>query len=316
MNTRSMPAPGSSTKDASDAAADTTSLHTATSRSNETIVAEDQSMFFLEMHPLAPISVVLLHGLFSSHLEWKHVWTKLPEYHLLIPDLPCHSKSRRLRKKQDFSLSLCADLVARMIRKHAHDGRAHVVGLSIGGFVAMELVRRHPDVVKDAFVLGAWPVKRKLLSIVQHPRLVYAGLWSMLHTGGLFLLRVSGYTGERQDAEMLKEIKRNGSSRLAKAAFSDVLEWQDAELVEVGKQDMRICMVGAGKEEDVKSACDAAKVLKQQSRGGEGGDTRAYFIRDAIHTWNVQSPAVFAKGIQCWIERQNLPKEYEEMPIL
>lgn len=290
------------------------SLQTIVSGSNETL-QEDQSMFFLEMNPFAPVSVVLLHVLFSCHLEWKHVWPKLPEYHLLIPDLPCHSNSRHICQRQDFSISLCADLVAQLIREHAHDGRAHIVGLSTGGYVAMDLIRRHPDVVRGAMISGAWSLKGKQLFMTQHPRLLYAGLWSILRSPGSAFFKVSGYSGEYQNTELLNEIKRNGSSRLAKSGCGDTAGFRDDSLVEVGKQDIRICMVAGGKQDDPNGVRDAAKLLKEQSRGGAGTQTLAYNVRDAIHAWNLQFPLVFAKGIQCWIERQNMPKEYENMPI-
>ena len=271
-------------------------------------------MFFLEMNPWAPVSVVLLHVLFSCHLEWRQIWPKLAEYHLLIPDLPCHSKSRRVCKKQDFSASLCADHVAKMIREHAHDGRAHVVGLSTGGYVAIDLLRRYPEVVRSAMISGAWPLRGKKLTIAQHPRLVYAGIWSVTHAPGSLLFRISGVDADQQDPDLLKEIKRNGSSRLARAGMRQSRDCQDDSLVEVGKHDIRICMVGGAKQDGIDDLCNAAKLLKEYSQGGEGSHTCAYMVRDAIHAWNVQLPSVFAKGIQCWIERQNMPKEFEIVP--
>lgn len=42
---------------------DATSLHTIMTGSNETIISANKSMFFLEMNPFAPVSVVLLHML-------------------------------------------------------------------------------------------------------------------------------------------------------------------------------------------------------------------------------------------------------------
>lgn len=42
---------------------DTASLQTIMTGSNETMISANKSMFFLEMNPFAPISVVLLHML-------------------------------------------------------------------------------------------------------------------------------------------------------------------------------------------------------------------------------------------------------------
>lgn len=94
--------------------------------------------------------------MFSNHLEWEHVATHLTGYHLIVPDLTQHSRSKHI---QPLSFEHASDKVASLMAKHAHGGRAHMVGLSLGGFVTMEIVRRHPDIVHSAFVTGTTPIK-------------------------------------------------------------------------------------------------------------------------------------------------------------
>ncbi|KAI3394896.1 hypothetical protein diail_2131 [Diaporthe ilicicola] len=315
-------------------AIDSTSLHTVMTGSSETMISAKRPMFFLEMNPFAPVSVVLLHMLccspglssciaacypleilVSSHLEWKHIWPKLAEYHLLIPDLPCHSKSRNMCKKEEYSVGLCADVVAEMIRDHAHDKRAHLIGVGTGGFIALDIVRRHPEVVTSAFVSGTWPQKGMRLTITKHPKLLYAGLWSILHSPGSLFFKMSGYSGEYHNEELLSAIKRNGSSCLSEAGCAYAGEWQEGQFVETGLADKRLCMIAGGKQDDPDGVREAAKLLKSQSNGGEGSATCAYQVREAILAWNLQFPPLFAKAIQCWIERLPMPDEFEGMPL-
>ncbi|KAK2600399.1 hypothetical protein N8I77_009936 [Diaporthe amygdali] len=269
------------------------SLHTVMTGSNETIISANKSMFFLEMNPFAPVSVVLLHMLY----------------------LPCHSKSRNVCKKEEYSVGLCADLVAEMIREHAHDRRAHVVGVGTSGFIALDIVRRHPDVVTSGFISGAWPQKGMRLTVTNHPRLLYAGLWSILHSPGSLFFKMSGYSGEYHNDELLNAIKRNGSSRLAEAGCSYAKEWQEVQFAETGVADKRLCMIAGGKQDDPEGVRQAAKLLKSQSSGGQGSTTCAYQVREAILAWNLQFPPLFAKAIQCWIEHLPMPDEFEDMPI-
>ncbi|MFW6600128.1 alpha/beta fold hydrolase [Propionibacteriaceae bacterium Y2011] len=42
-----------------------------------------------------------------------------------------------------------------LIRTRSTDGRAHVVGLSLGGLVAVQLIHRHPDLVRTCTISGA-----------------------------------------------------------------------------------------------------------------------------------------------------------------
>lgn len=52
-----------STMSTQDQDTEAASLHTIMTGSNETIISANKSMFFLEMNPFAPVSVVLLHML-------------------------------------------------------------------------------------------------------------------------------------------------------------------------------------------------------------------------------------------------------------
>ncbi len=47
-----------------------------------------------------------------------------------------------------------ADHLAEIIRVHAKNKRAHIVGLSYGGVVAQALIARHPEVVDKAILSG------------------------------------------------------------------------------------------------------------------------------------------------------------------
>ncbi|KAG8168031.1 hypothetical protein KVR01_003720 [Diaporthe batatas] len=126
---------------------------------------------------------------------------------------------------------------------------------------------------------------------------------------------MSRYSAEYHQDELLDSIKQNGSSRLASAGCAYAEEWQDLQFVEAGASDKRVCMIAGGKSDDVDGVHEAAKLLKSQSNGGEGSNTCAYHVREAILSWNLQFPPLFAKAIQCWIERLPMPDKLEDMPI-
>ncbi|KAI1207601.1 alpha/beta-hydrolase [Annulohypoxylon truncatum] len=271
--------------------------------------ADTESIFFSSLNPLAPISIVMIHVLLSSHLEWAHCWPQLSEYHLLIPDLPQHSRSKHVGP---FSFVLAADHIARMIREHAHDGRAHVVGLSTGGFVAMELIRRHPDVVLSAFVSNAVPLTEAWKNLSSSPRISYLGLSVLLHSPKSLLFKATGWAPEFQNDQLLKEIKRNNTSRLYEAGARETYNWSRDDMVEVGKKDIRIALVVGGKQDNVEGTREMGQLLT--SLGSKAGkESRAFVVKDAIHGWNLQYPVVFARGIRAWIEKHPLPQGFEPL---
>jgi pimeloyl-ACP methyl ester carboxylesterase len=108
--------------------------------------------FPLEHGTPAGETIVLLHGGNVGAWMWQPQVERLPDRHLLTPDLPgyCARAGEPWR-----GLAGSADDIADLIRTRAVDGRAHVVGLSLGGFVATQLAWRHPELVLSITITGS-----------------------------------------------------------------------------------------------------------------------------------------------------------------
>ncbi|KAH8671166.1 Alpha/Beta hydrolase protein [Xylariales sp. PMI_506] len=278
--------------------------------SESKVPTSDQSkpIFFQTANPYAPTSVVLLHILFSSSLEWQHIMPKLSEYHLLIPDLPHHSRSRHIKP---FSFDLAIQHVATMIRENAHNGRAHIVGVSTGAFIAQELVRIHPELVLSVFASGASPLRSFWRSVADRPKIVYLGLLGVMHSPSSVLFKMSGWCGEVTSSDLLKEIKRNTSARLSENGTRDTAAFTKEKVAEIATKGIRIVVI-ASKQDDRDGIAATAKMYKALN-SGEGLESRGFFVKEAIHAWNLQLPDLFAKGIQAWIEKWPMPPEFEPL---
>jgi len=71
-------------------------------------------------------------------------------FHVLVPDLPGHGRSGRAW----VSLADTVQAAAELVRSRTAAGRAHVVGLSLGGYVAALLAANEPAVVHSVVVSG------------------------------------------------------------------------------------------------------------------------------------------------------------------
>lgn len=90
--------------------------------------------------------LVLLHGFPVDHRMWDGVVDALHvEIPVLAPDLPGLG-SALLPADGAPSLDASADAVAAVVRRAGHE-RALVAGLSMGGYVALALAERHPELV-------------------------------------------------------------------------------------------------------------------------------------------------------------------------
>lgn len=102
--------------------------------------------------PTAGPAIVFLHGTRLTRGAWAGQLDALAdEFRAIAVDLPGHGG----RADERFSLDRAAGVVADVIRAETADGRAIVVGLSLGGYVAMALAAREPDLVRGLVLAGA-----------------------------------------------------------------------------------------------------------------------------------------------------------------
>jgi pimeloyl-ACP methyl ester carboxylesterase len=104
------------------------------------------------MGPRDAPAIVFVHGTHLSRAVWTpQLGALCDEFRAIALDLPGHGA----RAGQRFGLDDAADVVAGTIRDQAAGGRAVVVGLSLGGYVAMTLAASQPALVRGLVIAGA-----------------------------------------------------------------------------------------------------------------------------------------------------------------
>ncbi len=89
--------------------------------------------------------VLLLHGFLENNSMWNNVLPYLEGFQCILPDLPGHGQSSPL---DAFTLEDLADLCADILDAVEIE-QAHIIGHSMGGYIACALLERHPDRVKS-----------------------------------------------------------------------------------------------------------------------------------------------------------------------
>lgn len=116
--------------------------------------------------------VVLIHGFISSHEEWTVPPPFLPpaqrdkfqtvfatlsrDYMVIAPDCRGHGKSGKPKDAKQYGIEMVRDIVR--LLDHLKIKKAHVVGYSMGAFLAAKVVEAHPDRVKSAVLGGGGAV--------------------------------------------------------------------------------------------------------------------------------------------------------------
>jgi pimeloyl-ACP methyl ester carboxylesterase len=102
--------------------------------------------------PDARPTIVFLHGTVLAGSAWTAQIAALGDtFHCLAPDLPGHGSAM----DAPFTIDAAVDRVVGLIEREAHGGRAILVGLSLGGYVAMALAARSPERVAGLAIAGA-----------------------------------------------------------------------------------------------------------------------------------------------------------------
>jgi len=167
----------------------------------ETIEAAGHRIAFEQKGEGPP--VVLLHGYVGDRRTWRRQLDALSdEFTVVAWDAPGYGGSSD--PPEAFPLSAFADRLAAFIRALGL-GRPHIVGLSFGGGLALELYRRHPTLPAKLVLAGA-----------------YAGWAGSLPTEEVErrlqqALRLAGLPGEQLVAELVPTM-------FSESAPSDIVE--------------------------------------------------------------------------------------------
>lgn len=106
----------------------------------------------VEHGPRQGETLLFLHGGNAAGWTWAGLVEHMPTRHVLTPDLPGYAS----RAAETWpGTARAADDIAELIGERALDQQAHVIGLSLGGFVAVQLLRRHPDIVRSCILSGS-----------------------------------------------------------------------------------------------------------------------------------------------------------------
>lgn len=255
-----------------------------------------------EYNSQAKATIILVHGAFSSRDEWDLVTPHLKdEYHLLLPDLPGHGKSRGMAP---FSKQTASAMLARLIREKAHNSKAHVIGLSLGAHVAIDLASCYPEVVDSVFVSGFVQLSPSL-----SPYLPY-GIWLMIRSENVVPRRLVSWLMDGADSGDGAESESTPCTLALCRAVVDAQSgskwpssWPAKTLI--------VAAIKRGIVPSDDSPQDAKRLAEIGRQSNEG--TFAVSHADMRHPWNRQAPLLFAESAKAWFERKEISPGFKRL---
>jgi pimeloyl-ACP methyl ester carboxylesterase len=252
------------------------------------------TLYVRETGPDAAPTIVMLPGGGTGGWFWQPQIDRLPDYHLLVPDLP--EQGRSIDEKP-FTIADAASRVGDLIRSRAHGGHAHVVGLSLGAQTLVQLLATQPELVDHALVssancrglAGSWllgPYFRLAMPLRAVPFLIRAGM----KNAGI---------PEQYYPDVQREAREMTLESLTHVTMASL----DFRLPQ-GLDRVRCPVLVTAAEREPKQMVPCARELVAAIPRAEGR-----MVRGGIHTWSMQFPDLFTETLRAWIEGRPLPPQ-------
>lgn len=246
------------------------------------------ALYLREKGPADAPCIVFLHGLWLSSAMWQPQIERLSNaYHCLAPDLPEHGKSTDIGL---LTLENTSRLVANLIREHTPHGRAHIVGLSLGGSVALRLLCDVPEVVDHLIVSGT---AARFSPVIAALSKLGKPLLHILKPAPLLSFAL-GFTVPQPYLSVLREDVRHLKPEAIIHVAGALVK------AEVPRGVQMPVLVAVGKKEDV-MAKRAARELSRTI------PAQAVMAPGVGHLWNLEAPDLFTETVRAWITDQPLP---------
>lgn len=244
-----------------------------------------------------PETIVFLHGGALSGWMWEKQLEGFKEYHCLVPDLPEHGKSNEIKP---FTIEGAANMVLDLIRSRAHGGTAHIVGISLGAQIIVEMLSKSPESINHVLISGTLvrrvPATDFFLKLLNYTIKAYMPIKD---TDFLIKANMRSYNIPKEYFVPLKEATASISSDSLNRILHENMLFRIPEGMENANN--RVLIIAGGKEYGIikESAEDLKKVFS---------NSQYYIAENMVHLWNLAAPDFFNSVLRAWINNKKLPE--------
>lgn len=238
-------------------------------------------------------TVLFIHGGGMAGWMWRPQVEALREFRCLTPDLPGHGDAL----STPFSLDAAIDALTQLLERETLDEPVHVVGLSLGGTVALLLAEQRPSAVASVMVSAA-----SIGPLPGGPLATWLTNLTVPLTRLPFVVRQSARQFGIPPA-LMPYYERDVATLSADTyrRFNDVFDEFQAE--DVPRLAGVRVLVMAGEREPGFIRENQRKILTALASG------RGFLAPGGNHTWNFGQPALFNQTVRQWVLNQPLPAE-------
>lgn len=233
-------------------------------------------------------TIVFLHGGNVANWSWDPQVRAFSDYEVLTPHLPGFGA----RADEDWAgLDSAADDVAAIIADEVSNGGVHLVGLSLGGVIALRVAARHPELVESLMISGvpAAGVSASMRTMSRMQLKLFGSEWYWRFQAGAY-----GMVADEKDL-----FTDHGTKLRADNMRAIMDEVDPGGLPEkLGDYKGPVLVVAGSKEPRL-----VAKSFPVLERALPQAVFRTAAGRH--HQWNIEDPILFNATVRSWVEKGN-----------
>jgi pimeloyl-ACP methyl ester carboxylesterase len=237
-------------------------------------------------------SIVFLHGMITGGWMWQQQAQHLQDFHCLIPDLPEDGSSRNIPWE---SIDDSACQVADLIHQRTLTSRAHLVGLSLGSLIALQVMRTYPELIGRVILSGT-----NVLPLTLRMRFTNLVFLLFIKTGHFMRLASAFLRLSPEAAVLYSESLRGMPYRtLWRITQQSANHWIPGSV----KFSDSPALIVAGQMEHVLIIQSMKRLLVALP------DSRGYLAPSGRHGWVGEAPDLFTRMLRAWFCGSQLPPE-------
>lgn len=253
-------------------------------------------LYVVQSGPAEGLPVVFLHGAAASGARmWRRQLSELSkDLRCLAVDLPGHGGSSTVPWE---SMDGAAEQVAEVIKTEA-GGHAAVVGMSLGGYVALQLAMLDQKLISSAIVSGVSILPVPFGSRVWQRGQIIAR-YSAFGSAVSGSHRAPGAAAENVDDFVARPVSRQISTKIA----DEIVQFRLSDRPK--RVDAAVLAVAGARES--KPVLESLSLIASRFAAG-----RARYVPDAGHHWYAEHSDLFDATVRSWVTEQRLPPKLRD----
>jgi pimeloyl-ACP methyl ester carboxylesterase len=232
---------------------------------------------------LSDVCVLFIHGATADYLLFREQFQFFEKYFRIIAvDVPAHGKSRPY---PDFNLKVAADEIVKIL-DHEKVDKVHIIGQSMGGYIAQIIARFNANRVKSIISIGSSPIQPKYYSRLDNWLLKITPIILTLYPYQRLIKTISNQVsitaeGKKYMMNTLKRHSKNEIATIMKEVYVGVQDYRENLTLEIP------ILLTHGENEKT------GKVKSYNQNWAEYENLELKIIPNSAHNANMDNPDYF-----------------------